>query len=217
MTSTRFCGAKPTSQGKHLFFCLLILALAGCVAPAPPAPVPPTPLTAQIPTPELLSTQEETPIPTLEPTATAQLAQPTPTDEAPAAAQTLGPLATVAEKLAAGDAALLNSGFGGAEASYRAVLDADPGSTAAHTGLSQTYYEQMGEQKRALDKPQLAIASDPDSAPGCGSMAEDQAVLGLAADALVSAQQAIKLADTANAQAALASAYLTDLRFNSTR
>ena len=55
MTSTRFRGAKQTSQGKHLLLCLLILALAGCVAPAPLAPVPPTPLTAQIPTPELLS------------------------------------------------------------------------------------------------------------------------------------------------------------------
>ena len=166
MTSTRFCGAKQTCQGKHLFLCLLILALAGCVAPAPLAPVPPTPLTAQIPTPELLSAQESTPIPTLEPTATAQVAQPTPTDEAPATTQTLGPLATVAEKLAAGDAALLNSGFGGAEASYRAALKADPGSAAAHTGLSRTYYAQMGEQKRALDEAQLAITSDPAFAPG---------------------------------------------------
>ena len=95
----------------------------------------------------------------------------------------VGTACDVAEKLAAGDAALLNSGFGGAEASYRAVLKADPGSAAAHTGLSQTYYEQMGEQKRALDEAQLAIASDPDFAPGWVALAEVQAVLGLAADA----------------------------------
>lgn len=155
----------------------------------------------------------ETPAPT--PTSTARAIQSRPTKTLTPAPTATPPLpVTLPELLAAGDEARLNSDFGRAEAAYLAALELDAKSAAGHAGLGRVYAVQMGRRKAALEEAQQAVRLDPAYAPGWIVQSEILAVSYQPEEALASAEQAVKLADTAEAQAALARAYSLNYQYD---
>lgn len=117
--------------------------------------------------------------------------------------------------IAEGYAALTSSDFDRAIELFERAADADPGYAEAVIGLADVYVWLTGEEPRALELAQQAVAMAPDSAAAHAALSTAQRNMYDIPAALAAAEQAAELdADSAAAQAALARAYLAGSQYD---
>lgn len=122
------------------------------------------------------------------------------------------PLSTL---LDAAYATLAHSDFAGAIEQFEQVSASNPDYAPAIVGLSTAYAWQTGQELRALELAQQAVALTPDSAEAHVALSIAQRNMYNGAAALQAAQQAAKIdPDSAAVQAELARAYLVDRQYD---
>lgn len=148
------------------------------------------------------ATPEPTPVP---PTPTATPVPPTPTP-------TPIPLSTLIE---AAYASLARSDFAGASAQFEQIAADNPDYAPAIVGLSTAYAVQAGQEPRALELAQRAVALAPDSPEAHVALSTAQRHMRNGPAALQAAQKAAQIApDSAAAQAELSRALLLDNQYD---